>query len=239
MTAGSLSAIAFAPAAAQGAVVHVTGSPVGVAMSDAHLTSVNWDVDGTDGADFNFLRYDFGSLKVILLGSMVLPGTSQNGRGMVGGNPWTDNVLALQQSFSVGPTLAAGYEWGTGSVSGFLTRNAMNDFDTGNPGGPTYYIGYDFIPSFNIGDNVFGFRFLDGNDAMHYGWANINFDTTNGMVSITEWAYESTPDTAIHVPGAGDVVPLPGAHALGLLGLGAAGLMKWRHRRKEQATADA
>ena len=56
MTAGSLSAIAFAPAAAQAAVVNVSGSPVRLAMITPHLTNAYWDVDGADGDDFQMFR---------------------------------------------------------------------------------------------------------------------------------------------------------------------------------------
>ena len=86
----------------------------------------------------------------------------------------------------------------------------------------------------------FGFRFEDAANDLHYGWANINFDTVSGTVSITEWAYQSTPDTPIHIAGTGAVaVPLPTASSLGLLGLGAAGVMAWRKRRKDKAAIDA
>ena len=43
MTAGSLSAITFAPAAANAAVVSVTGSPVSLAMTVPIGTTVRWD----------------------------------------------------------------------------------------------------------------------------------------------------------------------------------------------------
>ena len=240
MTAGSLSAIAFAPAAAQAAVMTVTGSPVSLPMTAGHLTTANWDVDGADGVDFHLTKLGSSGTGTIYLASITYPSSaSLNGRGLVGPSyPSFPSYLpygahALQRSFSVGPTLANGYLWGYGSVSG-SHRSAMNTWFSFNPGGPTYFIGYNFYYGFNTGDNFIGFRFVDGSDELHYGWANMNFDTDNGVVSITEWAYETEADTAIHIP-----IPLPGAHALGLLGLGAAGLMKWRQRRKDKAKADA
>ena len=250
LTAGSLSAIAFAPAVAQAGVVTVTGSPVSISMSDAAGTTASWDVDGAHGNDFELFRTDSEGNAIHL--ASQFPGYGEdvvatvasvygglNGRGLVGPTWFTDNVQALHASFSVGPTLANSYVWGDGSVSGYRYRNAMGT-EGGQPGGPTYYIGYDFDQGFNEGDNFFGFRFEDANSALHYGWANINFDTTNGVVTITKWAYETDPDTAIHIPDAGGkIVPLPGAHALGLLGLGAAGLARWRKHRKETAKADA
>ena len=235
MTAGSLSAIALAPAAAHAAVVNVSGSPVSLSMSAAYPATVNWDVDGAGGTDFALWKAGPPGTDSIQLASQTIGGSSLNGRGLVGPTFYTDDVQALQQSFSVGPTLPNSYVWGN---QGIPLRNAMSAGTFGGTiGGPSYFIGYDFdAHGFGIGNNFFGFRFLDAAGAMHYGWANINFDTTNGVVSITKWAYESTPDTAIHIPST--VIPLPGAHALGLLGLGAAGLMSWRQRRKEKATAE-
>ena len=233
MTAGSLSALALAPAAANAAVVNVNVSPVSLPMTAADMATATWDVDAADGDDFQLWK---GGGKIFMASMTLTASSLLNGRGFVGPADYGfDDVQALQRSFSVGPTLASSYNWGIAPTAG---RNAMNTYGTLFPGGPTYFIGYDFYDGFGIGDNFIGFRFEDGNDALHYGWANINFDTTNGVVTITNWAYESTPDTAIHIPNPA-VIPLPGAHALGLLGLGAAGLMRWRQRRKEQATADA
>ena len=58
------------------------------------------------------------------------------------------------------------------------------------------------------------------------------------MVTISEWSYEDVANTAIHVGTTAKAVPLPSAHSLGLLRLGAAGLMTWRQPRKAAATAD-
>ena len=237
MTAGSLSAIALAPAAAEAAVVTVTGSPVSLAMSAGHLAKSNWDVDGADGIDFQFVKWGSPGSYGLYIGSRTYPGaTYLNGGGFVapkhGGY-----VQRLNQSFSVGPTLSS-YVWGP---AGWMARTVMCTYNYYGlcPGGPSYYVGYRFAAGgCDVGDNIFGFRFEDGNNDMHYAWANINFDTDNGVVTIDKWAYESTPNTAVHIP-AQTVIPLPGAHALGLLGLGAAGLMKWRQRRKDKATVDA
>ena len=246
MTAGSLSALAFAPAAAQAATVTVSGSPVSLSMTAADLATATWDVDGADGVDFQLWKNGPAGSGSVHLGSQIVTyynfGSSLNGRGLVAPDvtaPYASwSARPLQQSFSVGPTLATGYAWGAGSVSGYAFRNALNTWNTALPGGPTYYIGYGFNYGFNTGDNIFGFRFDDSDGDRHYGGANINFDTDNGVVSITKWAYETEPDTAVHVP-APAVIPLPGAHALGLLGLGAAGLARWRQRKKDKATADA
>ena len=239
MTAGSLSAIAIAPAAVEAAVVTVTGTPVSMTMSAGHLAKSDWDVDGADGIDFQFIKWGSPGSYGFYIGSRTYPGfTYLNGRGFVApGHGYPVQRLHGSFTVSVGPTLS-NYRWNS---AGLVARTVMRTYNAYGtcPGGPTYYVGYDFaVGGFDVGDNLMGFRFVDGNDAMHYGWANINFDTDNGVATITHWAYESTPDAAIHIPGT-TVIPLPGAHALGLLGLGAAGLMRWRQRRKDKATTNA
>ncbi|HYN62927.1 MAG TPA: PEP-CTERM sorting domain-containing protein, partial [Rubrivivax sp.] len=82
------------------------------------------------------------------------------------------------------------------------------------------------------GDNYIGFRFLSGTD-MLYGFALLNLDTTNGVATIQKWAYNDTPDGAVHVEDI-TAVPEPGTAALALLGLGAGGLRAWRSRRKAE-----
>ncbi len=85
MTAGSLSAIALAPAAAQAAVVTVTGSPVSLSMTSPNLATATWDVDGTDGDDFMLWKAGDSGTGTIFMASMTLPGSAaMRGRGFVG-----------------------------------------------------------------------------------------------------------------------------------------------------------
>ena len=85
------------------------------------------------------------------------------------------------------------------------------------------------------GDYTIGFVFDNLGDA-HYGIADI---TVGGgpdwVLTINEWTYEDTPDTAVHVP---DVpVPPSGLAALSLLAMGAAGMRSLRKRKEAQAKA--
>ena len=212
LAAGSLAGLALAPGAAEASLITVNGSPVSLSIGAGAGASATWDVDGTGGTDFR-LRNDntFGPT------SMFFASDYQNGRGLVGYGSG-DNVQRLAASFNVGPT----NYWGPGS---YRYRHAMY------PGGG---IGYDFA-QFSPGDNLFGFRFLSGGNLL-YGFATINFDTANGIVSISDWTYETTPDTALHV-GTSAAVPEPSS--LSLLAMGAGGLAAYRRRRKRDGQARA
>ncbi len=67
----------------------------------------------------------------------------------------------------------------------------------------------------------------DGNATNHYGWAHVNYDDTNNVMTLVGVAMETTPDTAIR---AGDMVPEP-SRAL-LLALGIGGTVLRRRRQK-------
>jgi len=233
LAAGSLSALYLLPA--QASIVYVSGSPVSLAISAVDGATAYWDVDSNGNSDFRLWKWGSTNTGAISFGS-----DNSNGRGLVGPTFYTDNVQALAKSFRVGPTLANYFVWGYGYYSGYTPRNAMATYSStsfGIPavGGPSFWIGYDFNFNFNVGDNYIGFRFLSGSN-MLYGWADINFDTTNGIVTIKEWAYNDTADTPIHIADTGaQQVPEPSTPALTLLGLGAAGLRAWRARKKARA----
>ena len=85
---------------------------------------------------------------------------------------------------------------------------------------------------FQIGvPGIMGFKFLmTPGGAVHYGWLGMVVNNT-GAGTITEWAYESTPDTAV-LAGSTTPVPEPAVVAVGLLCL-AVGLA--RRRQGERA----
>ncbi|NOQ63249.1 MAG: PEP-CTERM sorting domain-containing protein [Methyloprofundus sp.] len=204
---------------AQAAVINVTGAAVSLDMASAEGSIAQWDVDGIGGSDFRLFRSFYSSSTVQ---NIQFASDDSNGRGLIAPSSSRDDVQALAQSFSVGPTLT-NYAWGSGS---YPYRNAMSNYGSGNN------IGYDWNFDFAEGDNFFGFRFLNGAD-MHYGVGVINFDTVEGIVTIDRWAYNDTADEAVHV----SAIPEPAMGALLLLGLGAGGVRAWRSRKKEQYVA--
>lgn len=81
----------------------------------------------------------------------------------------------------------------------------------------------------NSSNNLVGFRFLnEGNSQIHYGWARIEFGSAIGNRRLVEYAYENVAGASINA----GVVPEPSS--LGLLAMGAAGLMA---RRRKQLAA--
>lgn len=74
------------------------------------------------------------------------------------------------------------------------------------------------------GTNTYGFRFRnENNGADHFGWVRLTLDNTARTGVLVDYAYESQAGVGI---GAGDGVPEPAS--LGLLALGAVGLLRRR-----------
>jgi hypothetical protein len=215
---GALAAVALSPAVGKAAVISVTGAPVSLSSTAGLGTTAYWDVDGDGSSDFRLFNGQtyYGS-QALFFGS-----DGSNGRGLVGPTSYGyvgDNVIALNTSFNVGPTLAAGNGWGIGSYS---FRNMMDI--SGD-------IGYDWSYGFGQGDNFFGFRF-DKAGSLYYGVGVVNFDSPNQLVTISSWSYNNVADQPVHV---GSSVEVPGPIGLAGLAAGAAWTRKLRKRVKAAA----
>jgi hypothetical protein len=85
----------------------------------------------------------------------------------------------------------------------------------------------------NGATGIAGFQ-LSGGDL---GWIKLRWDSTDGYPSTLtalSWAYNTTPGAAI-LAGGGEV-PEPGTASMALLAGGAAGLLAWRRRRRNQVS---
>lgn len=169
--------------------------------------SIDIDGGGT-GADFTF---NFG---VGLLYSVPFPFIKLNGANAsaeviapltIGNYAF---VAPIPPSFLISSLAAYPNIW---KSSGILNQTYL-----GTPFG--YFAGVqDYI----------GIQF-DISGSQHFGWIEYQGDSTVSG-TILGWAYEDNPGQAIG-PGA---VPLPGTFGLGLLALGAAGVARFRQRKKE------
>jgi len=87
-----------------------------------------------------------------------------------------------------------------------------------------------------------GFRF-NMTDGVHYGWIRLLLEDTylaNGLtdkVTAIEWAYESRPDTPIHVGDRGAAVPEPSSLTIVGLAMGCSALPALRRRRQFRKAA--
>ena len=125
-----------------------------------------------------------------------------------------DNPQNLARGFEVGNTLSNYHWYGNGNVS--FSRSVMfyqmNLYSS--PGTYNRNSAYGPRDDFALGDeNFIGFRFLGSTGGLHYGWAQLEIG--RNYVTVTRWAYESDPNTAI------EIQPIPEPTGLGLLGLGA------------------
>jgi hypothetical protein len=210
---GALAAVALSPAVGKAAVISVTGAPVSLSSTAGLGTTAYWDVDGDGSSDFRLSNAQtyYGSQ------ALFFASDGSNGRGLVA--PYTyggDNVIALNTSVNVGPTLASN-TWGTGS---YRYRNMM---DTSGD------IGYNWSYGFGQGDNFFGFRF-DKAGSLYYGVGVVNFDSPNQLVTISSWSYNDVANQPVHVAN-----PVPGPIGLAGLAGGAAWTRKLRKRVKAAA----
>ena len=242
-TAGAIAVLA--PAADTSAdVVYVDNAGISQDLFNGNGNSVHWDIDGDGPAEFSlrirssgFYNYNgpsssfsSGFYNIINFASRETFGVQLNGRGLVGqgGN----GVSNLASGVMVGPTLA-GYQWGLSNQS---YRSALRfDYQRVVASGSTQFslssaaIGIDFNGfAGTFSDGFIGFRF-EINGQLHYGWAEISF--SGNEMSINRFAYEDEAGVGVRV-GQTSNVPEPGS--LGILGLGAAGVLAMRRRKKEQ-----
>ena len=215
LAASSLSTLALLPAGAQaGIVFHNT------AIGPNTPTSNNtWDVDGSGGTTFKLNGTNSSRV------AARLNSDGARGQGLVQKNSQSGSVFQnLALNVVVGPSLGAGYKFGSASQSDRWVASSRkiagtaNGFSSGVPG----YIGFKFTDA--------------GGSNLYYGWAEITIDAPNTAYTINEWAYNSTAGGSISVGDTGvSAVPEPSALSLALIGLGAGGVLAWRRRKQAQA----
>jgi hypothetical protein len=233
LVAGSLPILYLLPSPANAAIIYKDNTNSFFA-SYFGPTSVEWDVDGDGNNDFvlnattstsTFTTSTFTTTTTFYFIDLDSNG-GRNARGVVRNNANAGTDAAIQNlasGFVVGPTLAAGYGFGP---SGQSIRTMLYSTST---------VGDAFIGGV-FGSNFIGFRFETGGGDTLYAWAEMIVSPTN--VTIERWAYNDTPGGSIRVGQTEDDVVEPPATVpensspLALLAMGAAGVYRWRKKRK-------
>ena len=213
----SLAVLALAPPDAKAAVVKVTGQPVSLSLNSQNF-DVLWDIDGQGAADFRLKRFNNSY--------MYFQSVGLQGLGVVGyrfGGPQGAPILA--RLYPNQPIGASGnFVPVDEPIAGSFGLSVLGTFSQFVAG-----LGGQLSNAFSAAaDNYFGFRFdLNGNT--HYGYGTMQFDLPAESVTISSWAYESTPGQPITIdPGASSSVPAP----IGLAGLAAGAAWARRLRRR-------
>jgi hypothetical protein len=205
-----------------------------VANADIHYLSVNEHLDGA-GHPMNAELRQFDLVPGAYLTFLQVHNTAAN-RGLAGFYFGTLGAVSAQFIGVVGTFNGNEYHYvgkldlGDSIVGGkFLPNAGRGAFGASNPlaSGP----GYPNSQWASITTGFMGFKFNIGN-GVQYGWARISMDGPNvNTFTLIDYAYADPGETLV----AGQV-PEPGS--LGLLALGAAGLLAWRKQRGSSATAN-
>jgi PEP-CTERM motif len=170
------------------------------------------------------------------------------------------DVLLKNYVFGGGNYQGATVRYAPGQLVGFssisngyayVTALSAHDVIDSTTVGPSFfgsmaYGGANPSAQFNSVSNAFvGFSFLSGSQ-LTYGWARVDVDNSAGTLVVKDWAYDAPALEGGSASGdapllggilAGDTgngfVPEPGT--LGMLAIGATGLLGLRRRRKPAA----
>ena len=245
--AATAAALSVAPAVADADVVYVTDRPVTVDFSvlggGLGTTGVGWDIDGINGDDTQFgvrrIGYNTyytnitnnGSTKVQdVRGSLDFPGLYGLGPVLFAREWGRSQLIVASESSTFGPQITAPYTWYPPPFNGIWTHAKLVTPPSGTPQTVSQRASFSQGQYGADSDRFlmpFGFDFAG---QQHVGWARIRFDyEPHARLVIERWAYESEPETAVHVNN----IPVPPAvvPALTLLAMGAAGLRQWRKRQ--------
>ncbi|WOO43473.1 PEP-CTERM sorting domain-containing protein [Rubellicoccus peritrichatus] len=246
LTVGKGSVVVLSAQNVQAAIDHVTApADAFVSLADALPATYNWDIDGDGNFDFQ-LATDNGIISSTISFKGLQAGNGvQSYNATVTVTPFT--VINYVQNFLntsvnsvnkrlIGPDLVTDRIWNGLGTRKLLIDGLANTSLSANVTTAQTTVGGNFRIDGRGYDNpvhlLAGFRFNGDGPTAQYAWARFEIvgktDDNEPAVRITEWAYETTPGTAIEA----GAIPEPETMAvgLGLLALGAAGLRTWRKR---------
>ncbi|MFC2149167.1 PEP-CTERM sorting domain-containing protein [Candidatus Auribacterota bacterium] len=87
----------------------------------------------------------------------------------------------------------------------------------------------------DVQDKYFAIKFdISGND--HYGWVRLDVGSkaAGHNITIKDYAYQDTPDTFIEMGATSGGGEVPEPSTLGVLALGALGVLYWKRRKKKE-----
>jgi len=80
-----------------------------------------------------------------------------------------------------------------------------------------------------------GVRFAIPGDSLHFGWVDLELNSTASLLTIHAWGYETVAGLGILTGEGQEAQPVPEPATLVTLAMGAAGLYTWRRKRKRKA----
>lgn len=199
---------------ASGAVVYSGSRNLSLSAGTGTANSLAIDVNG-GGTDFTltFLK----SNGTTTAGRLDIASSASAASLATGGNKFVAAALSAGDSISSSPTPN---QWG-----GFNSGKLMTEFNATT--GAALAGDWGNVSSKFIGGRI---ETSAGSGQFNYGWIRISTPSSDaGAVTVHDWAYETTAGQSIL---AGQISAIPGGGAMALLSLGAAGLGRWRGRKR-------
>lgn len=183
----SYSALAGAFAATSVAHAQVVYTDVDPDVTaNTSLSNIDIDLDNGGIVDFE-VGLQSGSFSSYAYNA-VLTAVNPNGVNAIAQNGTLGGLYALNSELNLNDPIDASLTWSTDTTQlAALIYPASASYNAGN------WIG-------GVTDKYFGFRF-DLSGTTHYGWARFDVSADGSSITLKDYAYDATPNTAIPAGG--------------------------------------